>query len=299
MKTIRLLTIGNSFADNALTHLEALAANSGTVRLEAGRANIGGCSLEKHWNLADYTSAHPEYKSYANAPLPGNTRGPATLQEALGAADWDYVTLQQVSTHSWRRESFEPFLSRLHGLVRERAPRAEVLLHQTWAYRSDAPFLPESGLTQERMFAGIRDAYRHYGEALRCRILPAGEAVQLARAAAARTFVWPDADFDYALAQAPALPRQAHSLEAGWYWQIAGTPDGRPVLRLDPKHLNAAGCFLVSAVWFECLTGLDVRSIPFAPPEMDAATASFLRDVAHQTVASHRSEWPPSVAPQR
>ena len=48
MQTIRLLTIGNSFADNAITFLQPLAESTGRVRFEIGTANIGGCSLEKH-----------------------------------------------------------------------------------------------------------------------------------------------------------------------------------------------------------------------------------------------------------
>ena len=41
MQTIRLLTIGNSFADNAITFLQPLAESTGRVRFEIGTANIG------------------------------------------------------------------------------------------------------------------------------------------------------------------------------------------------------------------------------------------------------------------
>lgn len=284
MKIIRLLTMGNSFADNALTYLEPMANQTADVRFEIGKANLGSCSLEKHWNLACYTARHPEYKTYRLGVDAGGKPREATLQEALGAAPWDYVTLQQVSHKSWRRETFQPHLGLLADLVRERAPQAALLLHQTWAYRSDSPFLPQNSLTQELMFGKIRAAYAHFSDELGCGVLPSGEAVQQARRFPGRTFSWPEPDFDYQLGEAPALPRQEHSLSVGWRWAINNSPEGIPVMNLDANHLNARGCYLLGCVWFERLTGLDARSIAFAPAEIDPDTAAFLRATAHDAL---------------
>ncbi len=282
MKTIKLLTIGNSFAENALAYLEALAASSGAVRFEIGRANLGGCSLEKHWNLARYTSRQPDYRTYRIMSMPDGTTLDGSLQVALAAAPWDYVTLQQFSWTSWRRETFQPHLGQLHQLVRQQAPQAAILLHQTWAYRSDSPFFPQNGLTQELMFERIRTTCAHYAAELGCGVLPSGEAVQQARRAPGRTFTWPDREFDYQHAEAPALPRQDHSLAVGWHWAINNTPEGVPELRLDANHLNAHGRYLTGCVWYECLTGLDVRAVAFRPEELTAEEAAFLRATAHE-----------------
>ena len=46
-KTVRLLTIGNSFAENALTYLPQIVDSAGH-NLVVGRANLGGCTLERH-----------------------------------------------------------------------------------------------------------------------------------------------------------------------------------------------------------------------------------------------------------
>ncbi len=295
MKPIRLLTIGNSFAENALTYLEALASSTDSVRFEVGRANLGGCSLEKHWNLAVYTSKHPEYKTYRLGTSQDGQPCEATLQAALSAAPWDYVTLQQVSHKSWCRETFQPHLGLLHDLVSQRAPQARVLLHQTWAYRSDTPFLPQNSLTQELMFERIRAAYAFYASEFGCRVLPSGEAVQEARRAPGRTFVWPELDFDYQNAEAPALPRQEHSLAVGWHWAINGSAEGIPEMRVDTNHLNSRGCYLTGCVWFECLTGLDVRAVTFRPADIDEDTALFLRTTAHEV--SRRYGPLPGISP--
>lgn len=279
MKIIRLLTVGNSFSDNALTYLPAIAASAPALRLEIGRANLGGCSLEKHWNLCVYAEKQPDYRPYD--PAPEQPR--ATLRELLAAQPWDFVTLQQASPLSWQRSSFEPFLGQLHSLVSRIAPQAEILLHQTWAYRADAPYLAEKGLTQQAMFTHIRDNFDHFGALYGCRVLPAGEAVQRARAMPGHAFAWPDPAYDYVTPQPPALPNQEHSLNVGWFWAARETPDGRPELRKDVIHLNAAGCYLVGCLWFECLTGLSIHDAPFRPAGLTPEYAAFLREVAHST----------------
>ena len=281
MQTIRLLTIGNSFADNAITFLQPLAESTGRVRFEIGTANIGGCSLEKHWNLALYTAKHPTFKTYRIGVAPDGTPREATLQEAVKADAWDCVTLQQVSEKSWRPETFQPHLGLLCDLVRRATPQARIFLHQTWAYRSDAPFLTQNSLTQEGMFERIRATYAQHAAEQTCRVLPSGEAVQQARRAPGRAFVWPEPDFDYQQAEAPALPRQAHSLAAGWHWAITNSPEGVPEMRLDAKHLDAHGCYLIGCVWLECLSGVDARTATFRPETIDAETAAFLRTTAH------------------
>lgn len=289
MKVIRLLTIGNSFAENALAYLEAMVNSTTSVRLQVGRANLGGCSLEKHWNLAVYTTRRPEHKTYRIGVTSDGAPREANLYDALIAEPWDYITLQQVSHKSWRRETFQPHLSLLHDLAKRFAPQARIFLHQTWAYRSDTPFLPQNCLTQELMFERIREAYAHYSAELGCNALPSGEAVQIVRRAPGLNFLWPDLDFDYQNAEAPALPRQEHSLAIGWQWAINNSAEGIPELCLDANHLNAHGCYLVGCVWFECLTGLDVRSLAFLPVKINPDTAAFLRDVAHD-VSSRYSE---------
>ena len=286
MKIIRLLTIGNSFAENALAYLEAIANSTGKVRFEVMRANLGGCSLEKHWNLAEYTRRHPGYKTYSLRSAPDGKPAGGSLQEALKAAPWDYVTMQQVSSLSWRPETFQPHLGLLLKLVRRLAPRAKLLLHQTWAYRADSPFLPQNGLTQELMFKRIRAAYAHYAAKLNCGLLPSGTAIQMARRAPEWKFSWPDPKFDYQNAQAPALPRQIHSLTVGWHWAINNTPKGIPELRLDAGHLNAHGCYLAGCVWFERMAELDARSVEFRPDEIRTNAASFLRAAAHAACRS-------------
>ncbi|MDX9981363.1 MAG: DUF4886 domain-containing protein [Lentisphaeria bacterium] len=285
MRTIRLLTIGNSFSENALTYLERIAQSEGQVNFLVGRASLGGCSLEKHWNIATYTEAHPEYKTYSLGKLSAGEPVQANLQEALVAEKWDMVTLQQVSWKSWRPETFEPWLGRLVELVGRLAPQAEILLHQTWAYRLDSPFFCEQGLSQQLMHERIAAAYAHYAAKYGCRILPSGEAVHRARSVPGRQFRWPEETYAYRSASAPALPAQENSFASGWNWAIRETPEGIPELRLDANHLNARGNYLAGCVWYEAMTGLPTSGRTFVPDGIETEDAAFLRQIAHATVA--------------
>ena len=140
MKTIRLLTIGNSFSENAITFLSRLAEADGTVAFDIHRAMLGGCTLEKHWNLAEYTRRAPDYKPYR---LTGDEASAATLQEALALQPWDFVTLQQASPKSWLRATYEPFLGQLIGEVRALAPTAvAAMLAPAMAWATAALFAP-------------------------------------------------------------------------------------------------------------------------------------------------------------
>ena len=49
---MKVLTIGNSFANNATVYIKDLVeASAKKGEFIIGKTNLGGCSLEKHWNL--------------------------------------------------------------------------------------------------------------------------------------------------------------------------------------------------------------------------------------------------------
>ncbi len=292
MKTLRLLVIGNSLAENSVAYLREIAASSGAVEIVLGYATLGGCPLVKHWRLAEYTRQHPEHKTYqldtGGAAWAGKSPYAVNLQEALVAEPWDTITLNHASIPGPRRETFQPWLGFLHELVRERAPQAAFLLHQTWAYREDSSYLIENGLTSETMFERLKANYAHFAAELGCRVIPTGEAIQTFRRK--RQFRFPDPGFDYQHAVAPALPRQDNSLSIGWYWSINDSVDGIPQLMLDFNHLNPAGLYLAGCTWFETLTGHDVRTVAFHPAEVDATLAECLRTIAHEVARNARRE---------
>jgi len=285
-KTVRLLTVGNSFADNALEFLPKLADAAGH-ELIVGRANLGGCTLERHWR---HVAAHEaDSSNKEGSPYRG---GKYSLADMLGKNEWDYVTIQQVSYKSHDPATYQPYADKQQRFIAKRAPQARILAHQIWAYRVDDPrFVPENKgkepHTQQEMYEQVRKAYHALARRLDIGIIPSGDAMYLADTDA----IWgfrPDLEFDFASSQEPELPRQRHSLHRGWYWRKG--KDGRHALKIDGHHASQAGEYLLGCVWFEIFFGESVVENAFVPRGIDKEYARFLRETAHAAVKALAEE---------
>lgn len=287
-KVITVLGIGNSFTFNANTWREALNDADPGCRLEMTLAWIGGCSLEKHYRLAMMHEKHP--RSIHGKPYDGKS-----LRELLEAQSWDVVTIQQYSMLCTDPDTYRPHARNLCEYIRKYCPGAEIVMHETWAYRSDDPQFGPDGGTDGDMYRRLHAAYRTIADELGIRrVIPSGSAFMNALERPDWQYR-PDAEFDFAHAVAPALPVQTHSLHAGWSW--ARDAGGRDTLKLDAHHAGTAGEFLAALVWREFLLDLDVRDNSGCPPSLAAADAAILREVAHATV--HGGLLPQSLNPTR
>ncbi len=171
---IKILSIGNSFSQDAQRYLHQIAENEGKDLL-CVNLYIGGCSLETHSrNLHENTAA---YSLEKNGQATGQFVG---ISQALTAERWDYVTLQQVSSLSAKWETYLPYLSELAKEVREKAPQAKIYIHQTWAYEQGSARLhQELGFTdQHEMLALAKENYKRAAETIHADgIIPSGDAM--------------------------------------------------------------------------------------------------------------------------
>ena len=286
--SVKLLTIGNSFADNATNYLPELA-KAGGKQLLLYRANLGGCSFERHAACLAAALANPgdpKGRPYKNNPvlnLPG--KATVSLPEALAAQPWDIVTIQQWSQLSYKPETFQPFADNLIAAIRKYAPTAKIAVHETWAYREDHPFFNrKDGFTSAKMYQGLRTAYRGFADGKQFPILPVGDAINLARQTPRWTYV-PDSSFDYKAPPLGRLPDQRGSLNVGWKWSV--DVSGKRYFALDAIHCNAAGRYLGAAVWYEAL--FDTADIPaYTPKEILPEDAANLRTHAIAAVKAER-----------
>ena len=278
-KTVRLLTVGNSFSQNATRHLGALATNAGHVLIHQPIV-VGGASLELHWGK---TAAFEQDPQSTNA-LYSNKQ---SLKQMLGAQPWDFVTIQQASIKSHDVETYRPFAKQLHDYIKQHAPKSEVLMHQTWAYRVDdprfSPTTPKAGepATQAQMYEQLTRAYVTIAAELGIRRIPVGDAFYLADTDPKWGYR-PDAKYDFKDKSQTALPDQTHSLHVGW--RKSKGKDGKEALGMDGHHANAAGEYLGGCVWFEILFGESVVGNAFVTPGLDKAHARFLQETAHKAV---------------
>jgi hypothetical protein len=126
-KTVRRLTVGNSFSANA-THFLGNLAKAGGNTLQMHEANIGGGTMAQHWEKVEQHEHDP------NDPR-GLYNTKRSLRQELLAEPWDFVTIQQASIHSHDVSSYRPYAKQLFDFIKQNAPKAEVLLHETWPYR--------------------------------------------------------------------------------------------------------------------------------------------------------------------
>ncbi|MEA3210253.1 MAG: hypothetical protein QOE70_3310 [Chthoniobacter sp.] len=280
-KTIRLLTVGNSFSQNATRFLKDLAKADGNVLIQHA-AVIGGGTMEQHWEKVEQIEKDPKDQR-------GFYTSKKTLKQELLAEPWDFVTIQQASIRSHDVTTYRPYAKQLYDFIKKHSPRAEVILHETWAYRSDdprfAPTAPKPGepATRQAMYESLASAYRTIATELSARIIPVGDAFDRGDTDPKWGYQR-DTKFDFKTASAPALPDQTHSLHMGWRWQKGD--DGKQALRMDGHHASPAGEYLGGCVFYEVLFGKSVVGNAFIPPGLDPGYARFLQETAHQAVVN-------------
>jgi len=274
-KTVRLLTVGNSFSQNATRFLPDLVKAGGHTLIHRPLA-VGGASLELHAGRAATNGLYATGRS---------------LKQELESGRWDFVTIQQASRKSQDLATYRPHAGYLHGFIRKHAPGAAVLVHETWAYRRDDPWFttqspkPNEPASQQAMYRGLTNAYRTIAAELGARLIPVGEAFHLADTDPTWGFR-PYAKFDSKTAKPPALPDQTHSLHMGWQWRKQ--KDGKMTLGMDGHHASVAGQYLGGCVFYEVLFGESVVGNKFVPSGLDADYAKFLRETARRAVEKSR-----------
>lgn len=274
-RIIKVLGIGNSFTNDANFYRKHLNENDPSHKLDVTIAYIGGCSFEKHVNLAMLNEKHPQEPLGKPYPIGKSMK---SLKELLLADQWDAITIQQASNLSDDINSYHPWAKLLFDYVRKYCPDTEIVIHETWADRADNARLTDKNKTQNEMHKDLKNAYRQIAAELgNLRILPVGDAFQLMRKLPAWKFKM-DKNFDIQNAVFPALPDQTHTLCIGWKWMSDN--NGKPILGYD-HHATNAGKLLAALVWREFFSGIDSRQNTFCPSGMSESDAVTLREMAH------------------
>lgn len=184
-KVFRVLAIGNSFSDDATSHLYQLAEDAGATEIVLGNLYIGGCSLSTHLNNAKSNKAAYDYRKNTNGSW--NTRGSTTMEYGIKDEDWDLITLQQVSGLSGIPDTYNSDLDELADYVLENKtnPEAKLGWHMTWAYQQNSNHgdFPRYKNDQMTMYKAITDTVQQKvasNEKFDV-IIPSGTAVQNVR----------------------------------------------------------------------------------------------------------------------
>lgn len=171
---MKILSIGNSFSQDAQRYLHRLARHEG-VQMKTVNLYIGGCPLRTHYlNMLDDNAAY-------DFQFNGESTGlKVSIRQALVSDNWDYITLQQASHSSAKPGSYTPYIEALAAYVRKYCPKAKLLIHQTWAYETGSIKLAgqERFATDAEMFAAVEDAYNKAFDMISADgLIPAGKAM--------------------------------------------------------------------------------------------------------------------------
>ena len=126
---MKILTIGNSFSQDATAYVERIALSDIYVR----NLYIPGCSLEMHYN--NMLTGEKAYEYQKN----GKKICMTNLEKALDKMQWDVVTIQQVSYLSGIIDSYFPYINELVKFIKQNIPNAKIVFHKTWPYATGCP----------------------------------------------------------------------------------------------------------------------------------------------------------------
>ena len=171
---MKILSIGNSFSEDAQRYLQKLAKKDG-MDFKTVNLYIGGCSLRAHYlNILENNDV------YAFQFNGENTGLLVSIKQALISDDWDVITLQQASHYSAKEETYSPYIESLAEYARKYCPHAKIYIHQTWAYEDGSDRLKNIGgyTTAKDMFNSIRAAYESAANLIMADgIIPCGQAM--------------------------------------------------------------------------------------------------------------------------
>ena len=171
---MKILSIGNSFSEDAQRWLHSLGEQNG-VCIDCANLYIGGCSLEAHH------INNRENNAFYDLEINGVFEGEKTsIASALEREEWDVITLQQVSGFSGIANSYDPYLNGLVEFIKEKCRNAKIVIHGTWAYETDSqhPDFPKYNNNQKEMFNRIISATAQKAKEINAEIIPVGKVIQ-------------------------------------------------------------------------------------------------------------------------
>ena len=246
--TLRVLTIGNSFSEDAVEqNLYELGREAGYDFI-IGNAYRGGQGLQSHWNVVSKGEADFEYRKVVGGQRTNQTH--VQLDSIVRDEPWDIITFQQVSQDAGDYATYYPWLRYLINHVKGIVTGENVRygFHQTWAYSADATHsgFAKYDRNQQKMYRSIVNAVK-----------------QAVKASTDLTFVVP----------------------AGTTIQNARTSGLGDYMNRDGYHLDyTVGRYAAACTWLEALTGHSPVESKYRPTTVSADQAAVVRHAAHDAI---------------
>lgn len=225
---IKLLAIGNSFAINELIYTPFLLKEIlPKVNFTLGILHVGSSSLEAHWNNAKKDTAVYQYLEYSNSMKSWSSKTNQKTKDILNKNDWNYVTLQQVSSSAPNYETYQPYLDSLLNYLAENKPGITPLWTLTHAYADgySSKDYPHDCVSDDMYYNIVDAALSVINNTTIERLIPYGTAVQNARKTRLTEYGGENKDFKQ-------LTYEGQHLQAGLPCLVAGYASTQAILDL-------------------------------------------------------------------
>jgi len=266
-KPLKVLSIGNSFSVQMAYSMPPVARALG-LDLDICALYIGGCTLERHWGNVCKTDGSQPYDWHRNTCGKAFPKKKANIPEVLNGEEWDVVVIQQGSHQSWRAESYHPDGDNLVRYIREKAPKAKIVVHETWSYTPWDRRLAGWKIDQNEMYAKLHAAYGDFAKAHGLDVIPTGTAVQIVRRDLPVVYAENSLGGD--------VVGSCTFVQEGGKW----IPKG------DVFHMGPDGNYLQALVWTAKLFDRDVAACTYRPGKMKDERAAFLKACAVKAVSA-------------
>ena len=231
-KDLRILSIGNSFAVDTMTHLAEVAHSAGVASVHLGNLYVGGCSIKRHYSHAQTDAA--AYKYYTNNGSGWEITPDVSIRQAIESDTWDWISIQHGTGDGSRYTAPESYehLPALVDYVRALAPHARIAFNMTWVWE------PDHDHHEMRDYNGDTAAFYRNLTAL------------------TRDLVAPIKGIDRVSPTGTAIQNMRTATST--------------VLTRDKFHLSGGlGRYIAALTFFGALTGLDITNIKWAPEGVD------------------------------
>ena len=247
LKELRVLSVGNSFSVDTMTHLAEVARSAGVERIRLGNLYVGGCSIARHY--AHATQDVAVYKYYTNDGSGWQSAPDVSIRAAVESEEWDWISIQHGTNDGSRytRAASYADLPALVAYLKALAPQARIAFNMTWVW--------ESNSQHHEMVA--------YG----------GDRVTFYRNLTALTqeVVLPTAGLDLVSPTGTAAENLRAATET--------------VLTRDRFHLSyGLGRYVAALTFFAALTGVDVSDVCWMPDDVSASDGALARAAAMAAV---------------
>lgn len=190
VESLKILSIGNSFAVDTTKHLPKIALDLGIKNIHIVTLYIGGCSINRHYSNAVANAKAYVAKYYdVEANEWSEDAELVSIEDAIKSDEWDFISIQHGTGDGSRytlEESYDN-LPRLVEYVRGKANHsAKLAFNMAWVMEpsSSHPEIRAYEGDQLRMYENLVDITERIVQPIKHldMVSPAGTAIQNARA---------------------------------------------------------------------------------------------------------------------